>query len=132
MSEIDADAFKVHITNVDELTAQPSLEIVPEHFSCVTFVVQQGGVNPRQRVLETDPTRKSASILAVDAPVVLCHTLTQAMQPANQVAAVPNPDGGYLPAGTSASVDGTGPLWVVATTAVASRVTVIINRRGNA
>jgi hypothetical protein len=85
------------------------------------------------QILDLDPLRKDAIIVVNDNPVVICHTYRQTQDPANQVAGVPFPNGGYLPVGNGPSISGTGPLWVVATTvATNTRVTVLINRRGAA
>lgn len=123
----------VHVENFDDATRTEEVE--PEHFALITFALQAPTPNNPSanaaNCLELDPRRKDATILAVDSPVVLCHTFRQTQDPANQVATVPFPDGYYLPAGLAVTLAGTGPMWVVATqTATASRVSVAINRRG--
>jgi hypothetical protein len=135
---INDEPVGVHVLNWEEaVPVARTEEVEPEHFSCVTFVLQAPTPNNPganwANILELDPLRKDATILSPDNPVVVCHTFRQVQDPANQVANVPFPDGAYLPAGASLSVSGTGPLWVVATTtATNSRVSVAINRRGAA
>lgn len=131
----------VHVDNLSDLTIRTE-EHEPEHFIMSTFVlataaganVGGGGSastrNDIQQILELDPNRKDAGIANPDGPIVLCDTYKKAQDAANQGATVPFPQGAYLPAGSNASLAGTGPVWAVnVTPATASRVVVIINRR---
>jgi len=129
----DPEIVNVHVVNPDEMSgASPTKEIEPEHFICSTYVVNTAQNSTIQaQVLALDLLRKDATILTTDNPIVICHTYRQTQDPNNQVAGVPNPVGAYLPAGASLSVSGTGPLWVVATVATPSRVSVAVNRRGS-
>jgi hypothetical protein len=133
----DGNVVNVHITNADDIAVTHTEETEPEHFVCSTYVVSSAGVAqgtgnpPNQRVLSLDPMRKSATIQAIDNPVIVCHSTSQLTSPQNQVANVPFPEGYYLSAGASLSIDGTGQLWVVATVAAATRVSVAENRRGS-
>ena len=128
----------VHVDNMAEMQIVRTEEKEPEHFVCSTVVVPQpsAGVGGGQtnlnvtQVCYLNPARKSVAISSPDNPVILCHSYQQAQNPANQVAGVPFPQGTYLPAGGTAALDGTGPLWVVATVAGASRVSVVENVRG--
>jgi hypothetical protein len=127
----DDEAIKVHIVNTDDIRVQRTEEKEPEHFVFSTYVVASAlaGYNTIEQVLAEDPLRKDASILAVDSPIVVCHSPAQANSPANQVAGVPYPQGAYLPANQSITIAGTGRVFVVATVNTASRVSVAINRR---
>jgi hypothetical protein len=109
----------------------PVQEHEPEHFICQTFVLANTQ-NPPYANIYLDPMRKSVTILPIDSPVVVCHSQADAQKPDNQVASVPNPQGAYVPTGTPLSLEGSGPLWIVATVATASRVSVVQARRGSA
>jgi hypothetical protein len=135
------DVVHVHVDNSDEF--QPvakTQEVEPEHFVTRTITLPQpsagvggGQTNTAvQQVCANDPLRKSVAILIIDSPMILCGTYAQAQDPLNQVASVPNPQGGYIPAGGSAALDGTGPLWICSTVSTPSRVTIIETRRGSA
>jgi hypothetical protein len=133
------EAFHVHVDNVDEINRVVSTEEKePEHFVCLTFVVPEpsAGVGGGQtnvnvvKVCELNPMRKSITIAAIDSAIVLCHTYAQAQDAANQTALVPFPQGAYLPAGGTASLDGTGQLWACSAVGVTTRVSVIENVRG--
>jgi hypothetical protein len=128
----DGSEVRVHITNPEDLTVVRTEEKEPEHFIFSTFVVAAGltGYNVVEMILPEDPLRKDASILACDSPVVVCHSMSQASQVANQVAGVPYPQGAYLPAGFSVTISGTARVYVTATAGTASRVSVVTNRRG--
>src|SRR5271170_3301314 len=146
MEHIISDVVHVNVDNVDELAhatrAVKTEEVEPEHFTCTSFVLQAatginvGGAASRTdiaQILAEDLRRKDAGILPIDAPIVLCTTYQQAARVSNQATGVPYPDGAYVPALGNVSVTGTGPLWAVNTTpATPCRVSVIINRRGQA
>lgn len=129
------DIVHVHVDNVQEL--QPSVkteEKEPEHFDCSTIVIPEpttniGGGALKAHQIANDPLRKSISIFSIDSPIVVCSSYNQAQDGANQAAGVPFPQGAYVPAGGTVSLDGTGPLWIVATVATASRVSIVANRR---
>jgi hypothetical protein len=131
------DHVSVHVENIDDLDRRSTEEIEPEHFECYTFAVQAGGApqgpgdKTYEQVLPLDPMRKMAMIAAIDSTVVLCHSAAQANDPANQVAAVPFPSGAILTVANGYErITGTGPVWVAATVSTVSRVSVIVNRRG--
>lgn len=136
MKDIADGTVRVHIDNPEDLKGDLTEEIEPQHFVCTTFSLAAATPNNPNgntaQVLYLDTLRKNAVILSIDSAVVVCHTWRQTQDPANQVAAVPFPDGYYLPIGVPLEIDGTGPLWVVATQiATSSRVSVAINRRGS-
>ncbi len=134
MGEFEPDIVRVHVDNIADLKhIQISEEHEPEHFSCRTYTVQTGGAGQVQentqryvKILELNPMRKEAAILSLDSTVVLCHSEAQANSQANNVAALPAPDGVPLGAGQNVSVEGTGPLWAVATVATVSRVRLLL------
>jgi hypothetical protein len=121
------DVVRVHVENASELHTVRTEEREPEHFVFSTFTLIPGQTI-NSEVLMLDPMRKGASLLAIDAAIVLCHSATQAASAANQVAGLPDPDGAYVPQGVSVALSGTGPAWFAGPTA--TRVSLIINRRG--
>jgi hypothetical protein len=128
----------VHVENFDDFPTHKTEEVEPEHFVFSTYVVQGGTTNqgpgnpPYQLILALDPQRKDAAITSPDAAIVICHSYAQAQSIANQVAGIPNPEGFYVPAGGSISLEGTGRAIAVATLNTPARVCVAINRRGSA
>jgi hypothetical protein len=130
---ISEDVVRVHLENPNDIAIQRTEEKEPEHFVFSTVVVASAtnGINPFEQVFALDPLRKDFSISAVDNPVVICHTAAQLSDKNNQAAGVPFPQGAYLAAGQSFTGTGTGRLWVVATVAGASRVSIFENRRGS-
>jgi hypothetical protein len=89
--------------------------------------------NPYKIALPEDNTRRKATIIALDNPVVLCHAEEQAQDPTNLVASVPQPNGGYIPINVPVPVSSHSVVFVAATTtATNSRVFVSIERDGDA
>jgi hypothetical protein len=129
--EITEQVVRVHLENADDINVRKTEEHEPEHFVFTTVVVafNVNGYNNSEQVLALDLLRKDASILSVDQPVVICHSHSQMTDPANQVGGVPYPQGAYLPAGSSLTFSGTGPMWVVATVNQPSRISIAVNRR---
>lgn len=125
------DIIRVHVENTQDLKVERTEEKEPEHVTFATFVVANGigGINLIEQVAEEDPLRKEISILAIDSPIVVCHSYAQASNPANQVTNVPFPQGAYLPVGVALTLNTTARMWVVATAATASRVGISITRR---
>lgn len=128
---ISEDIVRVHVENANDLKVQKTEEKEPEHVTFATFVVANGipGINLIEQIAEEDILRKEISILAIDQPVVVCHTYNQASNAANQVASVPFPQGAYLPIATALTLNTTARMWVVATSATQTRVSVSITRR---
>jgi len=136
----DGQTVKVHVVNAEDIRGEiKTEEVEPEHFVCHTFILvlpevgQVAGEGQQHvlDVLEVDPLRKDAAIQSLDNTIVICHSKSQALAPANSVAALPFPDGIPLTAGQTLNVSGTGALWAAATVAGNSRVSVITNRRGS-
>ena len=121
------DIVRVHIENPEELHTVKTEEREPEHFVFSTFTLIPGQTI-NSELLMLDPLRKAASILPIDAPIVLCHSAATVASIANQTAGFASPDGAYVPQGTSVALTGTGPAWGACQ--AATRVSVIINRRG--
>lgn len=124
------EAVPVHVMN--DITIQTK-EQEPEHFVFATITVQPPGPlavqgQGPQELLGLDPMRKSAAILAIDAPIVVCHSPAQAGSAGNQVSGFIAPDGAYIPALVPVSITGTAAVYVTCQTA--TRVSVISNRRG--
>ncbi len=125
MPEEWGEVLPVHVTNAADLRPVPEvIEHVPEHFSMMTYVVGPGFTD----ILQEDPLRKEALIIASDAPVVLCHSQSQANSPRNQAAGLPAPDGFYAAIGVGVEISGTAKMWVAAP--VSTRVSVAVTRRG--
>ena len=128
---ITEEVVRVHLENPEDINVQKTEEHEPEHFvfSTVAVAFNTTGYNNFEQVVALDPLRKDWSITVLDNPVVLCHSHQQMTDPANQVSGLPFPQGAMLPAGQSFTFTGTGPAWVVATVAAASRVSIAVNRR---
>lgn len=131
---ISEDVVRVHVENADDLRVQKTEEHEPEHFAFTTRVIgNAAGYDLYTQLLAEDPRRKDFSILTVDAPIVLCHSAAQANAASNIVATTAQPpQGAYIPAGTSFTFTGTGAVWIAATSATPTRVSVAANRRGSA
>jgi hypothetical protein len=103
---------------------------VAQHITCQTIVIAsgdtQGGV---WALLPLDPLRVRAVILSVDQDVVICHTRPQAQASGNTGSSVPNPSGAYLPKTTMLTLNGTQEMWVAATSATPTRVSITVERR---
>jgi hypothetical protein len=127
---MDEDAIKVHVCNSDDFKVTRTEEKEPQHmvFSTVVIAYNTAGYNNYEQALPEDPLRKDWSILACDAPAVIC-TKSQLTDPGNQVSGVPFPQGAYLPAGSSITGTGTSQIFVVATTATPNRISLWVNRR---
>ena len=121
------DIVRVHIENADDIRTVRTEEREPEHFVFSTITLAPGQT-VNNNLLMLDPMRKAASLLPIDAPLILCHSAAQAASVSNQNAAFTDPDGAYVPQGTSIALTGTGPVW--GAVQAACRVSVIINRRG--
>jgi hypothetical protein len=137
MAHEDGDAVGVHITNFEDLVFRTE-ETEPEHFSFETLIfepgqaggsVGTGGQPGQQQILSLDPLRKDASIVPLDFPIALCDSAQQASRPWNTIGGLLLPDGALILAGQSVSLEGTGPAWISCQSA--TRVTIIINRRGS-
>ena len=125
MNEIDP--IGVRVMNFEEMVFRTE-EHEPEHFSFATITALPGQQNAQQnQLLPEDPLRKTASILPIDAPIVLCNSMAQAMSASNQLTGFAAVDGAYLPQGTPATLDGTGAVYMACQ--AATRVSVITNRR---
>jgi hypothetical protein len=89
--------------------------------------------NPYRIALPEDNTRRSARIIAIDNPVVLCQSESQAMDAANEVTDTPQPNGGYIPTGIVVPVTCHSVVFIAATTTASeSRVFVSIERDADA
>jgi hypothetical protein len=95
------------------------------HFTMVVST----GVNPVDQLLGRDYDRVEARVLSADEPVVLAQSREMAENAANQAANVPFPVGSYLPAGLDRPIVNCDELWVAATSATPTRVSVIVSRR---
>jgi hypothetical protein len=85
--------------------------------------------NPYRMAIPEDNTRRVARIIAIDNPVILCHSENQAQDASNQVTDVPQPNGGYIPVGLVVPVTCHSVVFVAATTTASeSRVFVSIER----
>jgi hypothetical protein len=131
---ISDDVIRVHVENAEELRALPTEELEPEHAIFQTVVVANAaGYDKYTQILAEDPLRKDWSIYSVDQAIVICHSAAQANAAANQVASVINPPvGAYLGAGSALTLTGRSAVWIAATSATPTRVSVAINRRGSA
>ena len=89
--------------------------------------------NPYRMALPEDNTRRVARIIAIDNPVILCHSENQAQDANNEVTDTPAPNGGYIPTGVVIPVTCHSVVFVAATTtATESRVFISIERDADA
>lgn len=118
----DYAAVRVHVTNPVETTTGGTQFGIYE-----TIVLVASG---NTQVLPHDPLRQYAYIMSVDFDVVLATTLEQAQASVNQVAAVPNPSGGYLPKGMfTPAIRHNDPVYAANTSAASpTRVVVLVER----
>lgn len=93
-----------------------------------TMVVSTG-TNAVEQLLGRDYDRFEAMILTADEPVVLAQSREVASSAANQVASVPQPAGAYLPTLTWLPWRNCDEVWVAATSATPTRVSVVVSRR---
>lgn len=99
--------------------------ISPEVISARTFVVSTS-LNPVLRVLGFDGNRKRATIMTLDQPVVVSASLAGASDPQNASNAAGLPASGFvLPVNVPLVVQARGELYVAATSATATRVSVL-------
>lgn len=88
----------------------------PERFSARTVLLTSAG--PLQ-LLPQDANRRRATIVALDAPVVLAASVVQAGDPRNPLTAVGLSAGGYvLPQNVPLTVEARGELWAAPTAAL--------------
>lgn len=129
--EQDHDELVLPIAPIPVVVCEPVVTVptVPQHVTTYTVVVATGTSTAVSQLLPLDLLRVRATILVNDQAVVICHSQTQAQDPSNVVAAVPNPSGAYVPAGSNVVITGSQQMWVAATSATAARVTVISERR---
>ncbi|MGH2866772.1 MAG: hypothetical protein ACRDNK_04270 [Solirubrobacteraceae bacterium] len=117
------------ITPVPVTLAEPAVtvETVPQHVTCVSVALP---INTVAQILQHDPLRVRATILPRAAGIVLCHSYSQAQDPANLVGTPPAPNGAYVPATpVSFDIKGTQAMWAIAPGGVATTVGLIIERR---
>jgi len=126
-----ADFIPVRVVVVDSVVTQ---DIIPQHVDTFTVVLTDD--EPVQQLMAYDPLRFRAEVAALDADVVLCHSFTQAKDPANLEAGAPMPNGAVLKApGTGVvplyvDVTTVARMWVAKPAAVGNaRVSVILKRR---
>lgn len=107
--------------------------VTPQEFTTHTISLGTGSVtsegNGIDELLPQDELRVRATILAIDQDIVICHSKAQAGDPANSAALVPNPSGFYLPKGIPYLITTTRRLWVAATNATPTRISVSTERR---
>jgi hypothetical protein len=105
-------------------------QIRPQSATASTYVLT--ATQPIAQIATLDPLRTAMTIVSIDQSVVLCHSLQQAQDPANQVVNIPNPNGLMVPGSATLplylSTETTQELWIVGNT-FPSRVAVWIERR---
>lgn len=114
-----------------------TIETVPQHVTMITHVVQITASDPDRAIrqlLPLDPLRVRAIVQVHDQPAVLCHSRNQAQSADNIVAATPAPQGVWVEAAAGVPsyplvIHGGSEMWVAATSATATRVSVIVERR---
>lgn len=120
-------ALYVHIVG-DDTPAKHPHPAAPhrrERLAISTHTIVLTAANPVQALANHEPNRKELRIQSADNPVVLCDNQGQALDPANQVSGLPNPNGALLPVTqTPWEIQTTDALYVAAAT-YPSRVVVI-------
>lgn len=106
---------------------------IPQHANTYTIVLSTATNNGYGSgvdiLLVQDPLRVKATVMTIDQPVVVSHSQTQANSSSNQAATVPNPSGAYLPITTPLVIATTQEMFVAATSATPTRISVIVERR---
>jgi hypothetical protein len=93
-----------------------------------TYVISTG-LNPIETVAPYDPLRQYMYIMTIDEPIVLSTVKEQVEAAANTVAAVPNPQGAYLPVTSwTPAIRHNDAIYAAATSATPTRVVVLIER----
>lgn len=87
--------------------------------------------NPVKVLLAADVSRKLVQVIAAGNPVVLCESESQAEDPNNSVATLPNPEGFLLPVGVRIPIDTSEQMWVTAQ-AFPAQVSILITNLGPA
>ncbi len=107
--------------------------VTPQAFTTHTILLSTATIstegNGIDELLPKDELRVRATVLAVDQDIVICHSKAQAGSPSNSVAAVPAPEGFYLPKGIAYPLNTTQRVWVAAVSAAANRISVSAERR---
>lgn len=137
--QVEADEPVTPAGPVPVRVCEPVVTIatVPQHITTITVVVQTGTNDPDRAVrqlLPLDPLRVQAIVQVHDQPVVLCHSRNQAQAADNTTASTPAPQGAWVEAAAGVPsvplvIHGGSEMWVAATSATATRVSVIVERR---
>lgn len=133
--EVEADEPETPVMPISPIpvsVCEPvvTVETVPQHMTCYTVVVDTDDVDAGiKELLPLDALRVRATIIAHTAEAIICHSRSQAQDPANTVTNVPNPSGFLLSIDTPLVLTGTQQMWVAATSSAARRVSVIVERR---
>lgn len=86
-------------------------------------------VNAVQQLLPRDYDRIEAKILSTTQPVILAQSKEMAESPGNSAATITQPSGSYLPSGLDRTIRNCDEVWVAATAATTTLVSVIVSRR---
>lgn len=99
----------------------------PEQTDAFTIVLS--AANPYQLLIPKDPTRRRATVLAVDGAVVLSSSLEQSQDPRNASTAAGLGASGFVASqAVPLVVESQAPLWVSLVGSTALRVSVIVER----
>jgi hypothetical protein len=132
MMEQAAEHSAVHSPAINQPGPMPltTLPVANQGSDYGTFkTVVLSAANPYKLGLPEDNTRRHARIIAIDNPVILCHSENMAQDGANEVTDTPAPNGGYIPVGLVVPVTCQSVVFLAATTtATESRVFVSIER----
>lgn len=110
---LDPPAFNVHVTGSDVPLGGGPPPRQPE-FHVTTRTIVLTAAHPVLDLAPADPSRDYMLLQVFGNPAVLCNDLSQAQDPANQVAGLPNPNGSLLGTGLVIPVRATNRLWVAA------------------
>lgn len=110
MNEEDLAPLRVHVVNAGDMRPVTKLrKILVSVFRTVLL--------PTAKYIDLapyDPSRLYLILYGGDADLVICHDLSQAQDPINQVANVPNPNGLYIKTGANmpVKIPGVNRMWV--------------------
>lgn len=131
MTTPDTPAVRVHVVGMNEglVTAPPRRRRLR---NAVVQTYNLTALHPIHHFLPYDTNRLYALVQAGGSNVVVCTDLSQAQDPANQVAGVPNPNGYLLTAGNTVPVkiEGCQNMWVVANTYPSQLTWIAIHEQG--
>ena len=125
MHHTEIDPVPVKITNMPAMPGANKKRRRAVMPRTITLTAAQ----PVKPLMAEDTSRKIAWVLATGNSVVLCESESQALDPANAIAGLPNPEGFLLAAGQRWPLETTEQMWVTAQ-AFPTQVSLLIINEG--